>query len=265
MGRAVVTTVQETPVGDFPALAGVEGRGLIESRAVIGGPERPLLLWSHRLAPGAEIEWDRPPVGHAVYLWQGEARMDGRALETTGAGIVGHGGRAVLAAGAEGCELLHFQERDDGPPPTRRGGCVHVVNPGEALRYEPGEGIVYADSGCPYCELWLHSNRMPAVEGGVPRHMHSEDEVIVVTEGAMAFGTRDLPPGTALAIDAETVYAFKAGPDGLKFVNFRAKDPYYIAMNKKGRGEPISERGALAALTGDEEAKAALLAKANIG
>jgi hypothetical protein len=65
-----------------------------------------------------------------------------------------------------------------------------------------------------------------ASERGV--HSHSEDEVIFVTGGHMRLGARLYGPGAAIAIAAETFYSFGVGPDGLRFVNFRAGLPNLI-------------------------------------
>jgi hypothetical protein len=105
---------------------------------------------------------------------------------------------------------------------------------------------MFADSGCETCAVWLHGNSFPpsgppdaeAEKRGV--HCHSEDEIIVVIDGAMRLGRKLVGPGTAIAIRADTMYAFTPGPEGLSFVNFRAGVPGDIQF---ANGMTISETG----------------------
>ena len=53
-------------------------------------------------------------------------------------------------------------------------------------------------------------------------HAHVEDEIIYVLEGSLAVGNRTYPAGSALSVSRWTLYGFRAGPNGLRFVNFRA-------------------------------------------
>jgi quercetin dioxygenase-like cupin family protein len=52
-------------------------------------------------------------------------------------------------------------------------------------------------------------------------HAHSSPEIVVVTAGEIVFGTRRCPAGTAIFVDGNTLYGFRAGPDGCRFYNFR--------------------------------------------
>jgi hypothetical protein len=99
---------------------------------------------------------------------------------------------------------------------------------------------------CPTCEIWLHENHFPGMAAPTPEeqsrgvHSHSEDEIIFVTAGRIRLGTRLHGPGTALAIAADTLYGFTAGPEGLSFINFRAGRPGDIRF---ASGMAISETG----------------------
>ena len=73
------------------------------------------------------------------------------------------------------------------------------------------------------------------------RHLHTEDEIIFILKGSIVVGRRQLTPGSALAIDANTVYTFTAGEGGLSFINFRAQDPYFIEVTPEGKSEPMRE------------------------
>ena len=54
-------------------------------------------------------------------------------------------------------------------------------------------------------------------------HWHDVSEIIYILEGEMHVGTKMLGPGSSLFIDKGAIYSFKAGPKGLKFVNFRPR------------------------------------------
>ncbi|HVF76538.1 MAG TPA: hypothetical protein VM938_15990 [Acidimicrobiales bacterium] len=55
----------------------------------------------------------------------------------------------------------------------------------------------------------------------VEAHAHAVDEVIVVVEGEIVFGRRRYGPGSSVLVPGMTLYSFRAGPDGLTFLNFR--------------------------------------------
>jgi hypothetical protein len=60
-------------------------------------------------------------------------------------------------------------------------------------------------------------------------HAHEEDEIMFVLEGELHIGRRVLPYGSAIFIPAHTLYAFRSGPTGLTFLNFRPRaDGTYI-------------------------------------
>jgi quercetin dioxygenase-like cupin family protein len=55
----------------------------------------------------------------------------------------------------------------------------------------------------------------------VNSHAHLRDEIIFVLEGELIVGSRVLTSGSSVYIAANTLYSFRAGPDGVHFVNFR--------------------------------------------
>ena len=55
-------------------------------------------------------------------------------------------------------------------------------------------------------------------------HAHKEAEVMYVLSGSMTFGSQLLDPGDSVSITGLTLYQFKAGPDGVRFVNFRPRE-----------------------------------------
>jgi hypothetical protein len=52
-------------------------------------------------------------------------------------------------------------------------------------------------------------------------HAHSLDEIMLVTAGEIHFGNAIYGPGSSIFIPKDTLYAFKAGPEGLSFLIFR--------------------------------------------
>jgi len=61
-------------------------------------------------------------------------------------------------------------------------------------------------------------------------HAHDEDEIIFVREGEMHLGNRVVGPGTSVFVAGNTLYGFKAGPQGLQILNFRPrKDITFIS------------------------------------
>lgn len=250
MGRVVINAASETSIGAFGGVTGVTVSGEVETRAVIAGNDRPLLVWQHVIAPGGEISLREPGEGHAIYVHDGAVSIDGALLEAGGAVIVEHGGAATVWAEGEPATLLHFH-RADGKfePSAKRGGHVHVVSSIDAKRYGDAdfEGaradiVMYADSTCPTCDLWLHRADMSQPFPDSPAHLHTEDEIIVVTDGVMSLGTRKVPKVTALAIDADTTYKFGLASPNMSFVNFRACDPFLVLVNRGRKSPPVSER-----------------------
>jgi mannose-6-phosphate isomerase-like protein (cupin superfamily) len=61
-------------------------------------------------------------------------------------------------------------------------------------------------------------------------HAHEEDEIMFVLEGELHLGRQVFYAGSALFIPGRTLYAFRSGPEGLTFLNFRPRaDRTYIS------------------------------------
>ena len=54
-------------------------------------------------------------------------------------------------------------------------------------------------------------------------HAHLYDEIIFVLGGQLILGSRVLEAGSSVFIAGETLYSFRAGPEGVHFVNFRPR------------------------------------------
>lgn len=64
----------------------------------------------------------------------------------------------------------------------------------------------------------------------VEQHAHAADEIMYILAGEMHFGARVLTPGMSAYIRGDTLYGFRAGPKGARFLNFRAfKDLTYFS------------------------------------
>jgi quercetin dioxygenase-like cupin family protein len=77
----------------------------------------------------------------------------------------------------------------------------------------------------------------------VEAHGHASPEIIFVTAGELRFGARVCAPGTAVHVDADTLYGFRAGPAGVTFLNFRS-EPGSVVLSKEEVLERLAARRA---------------------
>ena len=83
-------------------------------------------------------------------------------------------------------------------------------------------------------ELFVEPN------GELSPHGHEFGEILYILEGEMHLGGRVLHPKTAIYIPALTAYLIKAGPKGLRFLNFTGRgDGAYVH-----RDDLVAMRGA---------------------
>lgn len=237
MSRVVINTVEQSPEVGFPALNGVSAGGGVKTRSVIP-PGRPLLLWAHELAPGAQLRWQNPKFGHVLYVWKGEVDVGATTMGEECTVVVEHRAAATVKAGPEGATLLHYHQSEDAEPLTgKAGGNVHLVSKQGiyATRDEIRNSttLVWADSHCPTCDLWLHRSGFSMPRPQSEPHMHNEDEIIFVLQGGTILG-KTYAPGTAIAVDAETIYAFGVAEGGTAFTNFRPCNPL-VRMTRHGK------------------------------
>ena len=57
----------------------------------------------------------------------------------------------------------------------------------------------------------------------ISTHAHADDEIVVVVEGELHFGRRVCGPGASFFIPGNTLYGFRSGPEGCRYLNFRAQ------------------------------------------
>ena len=57
----------------------------------------------------------------------------------------------------------------------------------------------------------------------ISTHAHADDEIVAVIEGELHLGRRVCGPGSSFFIPGNTLYGFRAGPEGCRYLNFRAQ------------------------------------------
>jgi hypothetical protein len=225
-----------TPEKAHPVAPPTGYSGLAEAVAYFEGEKSPLHLHLHEIAPGETLRIGQSGTDRLAYVWRGGVDAGGCRLAKGSSMIVEHGQALDLKGHMELSAVLSFSAAR-APAAPREGGHVHLLPVERVPRVASVGGAsgvggaMHADSSCPTCELWLHENFFPGApplslaeqQRGV--HSHTEDEIIFVIDGQIRLGTKLYGSGTALAIAADTLYSFTAGPDGLSFVNFRAGTP----------------------------------------
>lgn len=92
----------------------------------------------------------------------------------------------------------------------------------------------------------LHEIEQPP-DAVVPPHAHDCDEIIYVVAGELVLGSRTLHAGSSVFVPANTLYSFRSGPDGLRFVNFRPHGNVRSLL----KDEFLRERGTTAEVPDD--------------
>lgn len=208
------------------------------TRAVIAGERDPLHARLHTVPEGESVIWTASKPGHLTYIWEGVMEIDGVRLEAGSMALVEHGASARITAVDGPAALLVFNRASTQAAPQRAGGHVHLLPADRVPRTgKLGEmnvgAAIFADSDCPSCELWLHETSFFDPDFEVAPHFHTEDEIIVVTKGEIVLGQRRHGRGTAIAVAKDTVYGFRAGAEGLSFINFRPSRPTYATPGNK--------------------------------
>ena len=66
----------------------------------------------------------------------------------------------------------------------------------------------------------------------ITTHAHADDEIIAVVQGELQVGRRVCGPGTSIFVPGNTLYGFRAGPEGCRYLNFRAQaDSTYFSKD----------------------------------
>ena len=247
MAKVSIATLDKAPLVEMP-----EGfAGHSETQAFFDQDGDPLHLHLHRLEREAGLRVGPKDTDCVLYVWAGAVETGGRLLAQGSSLIVEHGATLDIKGAADNALVLIFSAAHPSATP-RAGGQVHLLPTERVPRAASLSGAggtgggMHANSGCPTCEVWLHENSFPATEKEMTAedaergiHSHSENEIIFVVDGGMRLGTRLYGPGTALAILADTLYSFTPGPDGLKFINFRAGRPSEIKFKSGGSMDEV--------------------------
>jgi hypothetical protein len=236
MPKVQIVTLESAPIAD--AATG--------QRDIFFKERDSLHMRSHELKAGASLKIDGDGTDVVAYVWKGAATSGSLTFEERASLIVENGASATLSAGAGGATILAFNCNAN-KAPASGGGHVRAL-PGDKVprtldmggRGMAG-GALHADAQLPTCDIWLHENDFYHADYEVPVHSHTEDEIIFVRAGAMKLGNRLYGPGTTLAIAANTKYGFRAGPDGLSFVNFRVGSPSHVNAD----GSHVMDEGEL--------------------
>ena len=67
----------------------------------------------------------------------------------------------------------------------------------------------------------------------LPRHSHSADCLYYIVEGGVTMGTRTLGPGDGFFVPAEQSYAYRAGHEGVKLLEFRHQTAFDTKFYEK--------------------------------
>lgn len=70
--------------------------------------------------------------------------------------------------------------------------------------------------------LQLFEARIAANEE-IALHAHAADEVIYILEGELIIGRKRLGPGASVFVAGHTLYGFRSGAQGVRFLNFRGQ------------------------------------------
>ena len=209
--------------------------GDAEAAEYFGAVGQPLHLHRVELGAGRTMRLNAGETDRLIFVWQGSIKVGGHRLGAGSSVIAERNSRLGVAGGGKRSVLLIFASAAPTCHP-KPGGSIHLLPAERAPRSDslggaPGlGGVMHADANSSTCSLWMHENYFPGSDAPVPGdttgvHSHSEDEIIFVTSGEMRLGQKLYGPGTALAVAADTLYSFTAGPHGLRFVNFRAGRP----------------------------------------
>lgn len=236
MPKVQIVSLEDTPIADTAT----------GQRDIIVKERDSLHMRAHQLPAGATLGVEGDGTDIVLYVWKGAANSGALNFAERASLIVENGASAVLTASPEGATILAFSGNANRAPASG-GGHVRAL-PGDKVprtldmggRGMAG-GALHADATLPTCDIWLHENDFYHADYEVPVHSHTEDEIIFVRAGQMRLGNKLYGPGTTLAIAANTKYGFKAGPDGLSFVNFRVGSPSHVNAD----GSHIMDEGEL--------------------
>ncbi len=90
----------------------------------------------------------------------------------------------------------------------------------------------------------------------LPRHSHSSDCLYYIVEGQIVMGKRELGPGDGFFLPAEQAYAYHAGPEGVKVLEFRHQASFDMKIHEKDMARYHEKAAASLANAASEDARA---------
>jgi quercetin dioxygenase-like cupin family protein len=119
----------------------------------------------------------------------------------------------------------------DTTPPVVTGDVVQGEMRAKLSDGELGTAVRMYHPGSP-SELQLFEVTVEP-DAVIGQHAHDEDEIIYVLDGELRLGRQVLEAGSSIYLAGGTLYSFRAGPEGLRFLNFRAhQDQTYISKDE---------------------------------
>jgi quercetin dioxygenase-like cupin family protein len=118
-------------------------------------------------------------------------------------------------------------------PAKAEAGQEHLGSPGSSRMRHPG-----GENEPQLFEIVARPNLQVDV------HAHQEDEIIYVISGELRLGARALQPGDSVMIPGMTLYGFKSGPEGARFLNFRGRrDCTFYSREELNEFHKLDEEG----------------------
>lgn len=74
-------------------------------------------------------------------------------------------------------------------------------------------------------------------------HAHAEDEIIYILEGELLIGRQRLTAGASVFVAGNTLYGFRTGSNGARFLNFRGKATTSFITHEEFRAARASREG----------------------
>lgn len=192
-----------------------------------------LWLAAAGLQAGATLSWEGNHGDEALYVLDGVVEVEGVQCPSGGVVLIESGVAASVTA-LSAASVLHFGPHDPLPPvgpygaPSLSDHRVHVIGPGgtHAVVDSERDTRFYADSTCTGCRITLFMTGRFGEQRPRP-HSHSEDEILYILRGGIALGRREVPPGSAMAVQGGRRYAFSSSALGYSMLNYRRDVSYY--------------------------------------
>jgi quercetin dioxygenase-like cupin family protein len=117
-------------------------------------------------------------------------------------------------------------------------GTVRIVE-AESVTWQPAHELVAPDTAARMSraereadvkmihagsngEMQLFEARL-APDAEISLHAHAADEIIYILDGELLIGRKRLGTGASVFVAGNTLYGFRAGPRGVRFLTFRAE------------------------------------------